>query len=70
MSTENQAIDRVHRIGQTKDVYVTKFVIANSVEEKILELQEKKKSLTNTVMDVNQIGDNRKATVETLLSLF
>jgi len=44
-AAEEQAIDRVHRLGQTKPVFVTHFIIQGSVEEKILELQEKKKAI-------------------------
>lgn len=39
---ENQAIDRVHRIGQMKDVVVHRIFINNTVEDRILELQRKK----------------------------
>lgn len=39
---EEQAIDRVHRIGQRLPVYVTRLMIDNTVEEKIIKLQEKK----------------------------
>lgn len=39
---ENQAIDRVHRIGQTKDVEVHRIFIKNTVEDRILELQHRK----------------------------
>jgi len=44
-AAEEQAIDRVHRLGQTKPVFVTHFIIQGSVEEKILDLQEKKRAL-------------------------
>ena len=46
---EQQAIDRVHRIGQTRTVRVKRFVIVDSVEERILEMQERKKNLAASV---------------------
>lgn len=49
-SIEAQAIDRVHRIGQTRPVHVTRFVIKNSIEERILELQERKQRLAKSVL--------------------
>ncbi|GMH38240.1 hypothetical protein BSKO_06124 [Bryopsis sp. KO-2023] len=42
---EEQAIDRAHRIGQTRDVKVTRLAIKDSVEQKIIQLQEEKRSL-------------------------
>jgi len=44
---ENQAIDRVHRIGQRKNVFVHRLCIPDSVEDRILALQEKKKALAD-----------------------
>uniref|UniRef100_A0A8C9H5W1 Variant-silencing SET domain-containing protein-like n=1 Tax=Piliocolobus tephrosceles TaxID=591936 RepID=A0A8C9H5W1_9PRIM len=41
-AAELQAIQRAHRIGQTKTVYATRFIIENTVEEKIIQLQNKK----------------------------
>jgi SNF2 family DNA or RNA helicase len=44
---ENQAIDRVHRIGQRKNVFVHRLCIPDSVEDRILALQAKKKALAD-----------------------
>lgn len=51
-AVEQQAIDRAHRIGQTKNVFIYKFITKNSVEEKILKLQKKKKNLFNSLITV------------------
>ncbi|KAG6854152.1 hypothetical protein C0991_010063 [Blastosporella zonata] len=44
-ATENQAIDRVHRIGQEKTVYVTHFIVANTIEGRILQIQKRKTAI-------------------------
>lgn len=44
-AAEQQAIDRTHRIGQTKKVFAYKMLCRNSVEERILALQQKKSSM-------------------------
>ncbi|QEN04236.1 DEAD/DEAH box helicase [Thiospirochaeta perfilievii] len=45
LAAENQAIDRTHRIGQKSSVFCYRFICRGSIEEKILELQKKKKTL-------------------------
>ncbi|GLE00709.1 hypothetical protein PINS_up009497 [Pythium insidiosum] len=42
-AAENQAIDRTHRLGQFKPIQATRFIIAGTIEERILKLQEKKR---------------------------
>jgi SNF2 family DNA or RNA helicase len=47
---ENQAIDRVHRIGQTKAVDVHRIFMNDTVEDRILELQRKKQTIADGVL--------------------
>ncbi|MBN1306598.1 MAG: SNF2 helicase associated domain-containing protein [Chitinispirillaceae bacterium] len=49
-SAENQASDRAYRIGQTKPVFVYKLITRDSIEERVLELQEKKRHLTESII--------------------
>ena len=48
-SVENQATDRAHRIGQDKPVFVYKLIAEGTVEERILDLQERKAGLANAL---------------------
>ena len=68
-AVENQATDRAHRIGQDKEVFVYKLVVANSIEEKILQLQSKKQALQDRVYRKDQTdekGAMQLASVELL----
>jgi non-specific serine/threonine protein kinase len=49
-AVEAQATDRTHRIGQQKRVFVYKFLVKDSIEEKILKLQEKKGELIQDII--------------------
>jgi len=59
-AVEEQATDRAHRIGQTNVVHVMKLISKGTIEEKIYELQEKKKKIIDAVIHPG----------ETLLSKF
>lgn len=50
-AVENQATDRAHRIGQKKIVEVVKFVCQGTIEERILELQDRKKKLSDGILE-------------------
>ena len=50
-AVENQAIARAHRIGQDKNIFVYRFITLDTVEEKILRLQEKKELLAQAFVD-------------------
>ena len=53
-AVEAQAVDRAHRIGQKKKVFTYKFITRNTVEEKILQLQQKKLKLTTDLITTEE----------------
>jgi len=48
-AVEAQAIDRVHRMGQLRDVFVTRFVVKDSIEGRMLHVQERKMNIAGTL---------------------
>lgn len=68
-AAEQQAIDRAHRIGQTRKVFAYKMICKDSVEERILKLQEKKKMLADDLIqeDSGFVKNLTKEDVEFLL---
>ena len=55
-AVEAQATDRTHRIGQTKNVKVIKLICENSIEQRVIELQEMKKDIVKNVISTNDQG--------------
>jgi SNF2 family DNA or RNA helicase len=54
---EDQATDRVHRIGQTKTVYVHKILTMNTLEEKIATLLERKRQISEKIVRTTTMGE-------------
>ncbi len=69
-AVEMQAIDRAHRIGQTRQVFAYRLICKNTVEEKIAELQTKKKELAEAILqaDNNLISNLTADDLDLLLS--
>ena len=53
-AAENQAVDRAHRIGQTRAVNVYRMVSADTIEEKVVALQQRKRDLFASVVDTGE----------------
>src|ERR1044071_8601838 len=68
-AVEDQASDRAHRIGQNKVVTVYRLVAAGTIEEKILELKQKKKDLVASVLS-EDAGGQKRLTKDDLDDLF
>jgi SNF2 family DNA or RNA helicase len=68
-AVEDQASDRAHRIGQNRVVTVYRLVAADTIEEKILELKQRKRDLVASVLSEDAGGD-KKLTREDLEELF
>ena len=69
-ATENQATDRVYRIGQDKPVFVYKLLTENTVEEKILAMQERKQSLADGIYQGKAAAGEQLFSAEDLTALF
>lgn len=66
-SVENQAADRAHRIGQTNPVLIHRLVAQNTLEEKIVSLQQSKLALASSLLGETEVS--KALTRETLLEL-
>lgn len=69
-AVENQASDRAHRIGQTKPVFIYKLVATNTVEEKIMKMQQAKKQLADQTLNQGENQPLTKLSTDEVISLF
>lgn len=71
-AAEAQAVDRVHRLGQTREVFITRFIMQGSFEERMLILQRKKENLADLSMSRGKLdkAEAAKQRMEELRSLF
>jgi superfamily II DNA or RNA helicase len=69
-AVEAQAIDRAHRIGQARHVFAYRLIARDTVEERILELQQKKRSLTDAILTADNavIRNLQREDLDLLLS--
>jgi SNF2 family DNA or RNA helicase len=69
-AVEQQAIDRTHRIGQENKVFAYKMICKDTIEEKILQLQEKKKMLADDMIstETNVLKKLSKEDIQDLFS--
>lgn len=69
-AVEQQAIDRTHRIGQTKNIFAYRMICVDTIEDKILQLQEKKRLLAKELIadDTGFVKTLTRADVEYLFS--
>jgi SNF2 family DNA or RNA helicase len=66
-AVENQATDRAYRIGQDKPVFVYKYIIENSIEEKIQKIQQNKAALAKALLS-EEVSDNKLSLTDDILS--
>ena len=67
---ENQAIDRVHRIGQERDVNVIRFCVKDTIEDRVLQIQQRKSVLVDNALGGKSTEHNRKERIENLKLMF
>ncbi|KAJ3814435.1 DNA repair protein RAD5 [Lentinula aff. lateritia] len=69
-ATENQAIDRVHRLGQDKTVYVKHYIVKNTIEARILRIQKRKTALVKEAFRGTGKSSGELDSIENLKIMF
>ncbi|GAA6004576.1 hypothetical protein JCM11491_002156 [Sporobolomyces phaffii] len=68
-AVESQAIDRIHRFGQTRQVYVTRFLVNKTIDDKMIALQERKTRVIQGALG-GKTGKDKKQLAEDLALIF
>uniref|UniRef100_A0A8C1GG66 Helicase-like transcription factor n=1 Tax=Cyprinus carpio TaxID=7962 RepID=A0A8C1GG66_CYPCA len=68
-AAEDQCVDRCHRLGQSRDVVITKFIVKDSVEENMVKIQKKKQELVEKAFGVKKPMDLKQARMEEIRAL-
>ncbi|GAA5855673.1 hypothetical protein JCM8547_001639 [Rhodosporidiobolus lusitaniae] len=69
VAVEQQAIDRIHRFGQTREVHVTRFLVSSSIDDKMVGIQERKTKVIQGALGKDKDKD-RKQLAEDLALIF
>ena len=68
-ASEWQCFDRIHRLGQTRDVFIYKFLTENSIEMQMLEIQNKKKDLISGAFTMPE-NERRQQRIDDIRAIF
>ncbi|XP_052404180.1 helicase-like transcription factor [Carassius gibelio] len=68
-AAEDQCVDRCHRLGQSRDVVITKFIVKDSVEENMVKIQKKKQELVDKAFGVKKSQDPKQTRMEEIRAL-
>ena len=64
-----QCFDRVHRVGQTKDVFIYKYITKESIEGRMMEIQRKKKDLITGAFHMPE-EERRRQRIDDIRTIF
>lgn len=69
-SNDAQVMGRIWRVGQTREVFIYRLYASNSIEERILDMQRNKETLSDTVIDGKQAISHKRFSTSVLKTLF
>lgn len=68
-AVEDQCVDRCHRLGQKRDVVITKFIVKGSVEENMVKIQRQKQDLVEKAFGTKNPGERNTSRVDEIRAL-